>query len=81
MRAAARLADVQIRTAIIFYERLRKLIAGKLGSYELSGEVNADESYFGGGQTGKRRGWKSARISYISPIFYLIGADLSARLR
>ena len=28
--------------------RLRKLIASKLPSYELSGEVEADESYFGG---------------------------------
>ena len=27
---------------------LRKLIASKLPSYELSGEVEADESYFGG---------------------------------
>lgn len=28
--------------------RLRYLIAGKQPSYELSGEVEADESYFGG---------------------------------
>jgi len=34
--------------------RLRRLIAGKLPSYELSGEVEADESYFGGVRNGKR---------------------------
>ncbi len=34
--------------------RLRRLIAGKLPSYELSGEVEADESYFGGVRKGKR---------------------------
>ena len=34
--------------------RLRKLIASKLPSYQLSGEVEADESYFGGVRKGKR---------------------------
>ncbi|MCL4146712.1 UNVERIFIED_CONTAM: hypothetical protein GTU68_055685 [Idotea baltica] len=34
--------------------RLRKLISSKLPSYELSGEVEADESYFGGRRKGKR---------------------------
>jgi len=34
--------------------RLRKLIASKLPSYELSGEIEADESYFGGKRKGQR---------------------------
>lgn len=34
--------------------KLRKLIASKLPSYDLSGEVEADESYFGGVRKGKR---------------------------
>ena len=34
--------------------RLRQLIAGKLPSYQLCGEVEADESYFGGVRKGKR---------------------------
>ncbi len=34
--------------------RLSKLIASKMPSYELSGEVEADESYFGGVRKGKR---------------------------
>src|ERR1700679_2737582 len=53
-RAAAELVDVQRTTAIGFYQRLRKLIASKLPNYEMSGEVEADESYFGGRRKGKR---------------------------
>ena len=53
-RAAAQIIGVQSNTAISFYMRLRKLIASKLPSYELSGEVEADESYFGGVRKGKR---------------------------
>ena len=53
-RAAAQIIGVQANTAITFYMRLRKLIAGKLPSYELHGEVEADESYFGGVRKGKR---------------------------
>ncbi len=53
-RAAAGLVGVQPNTAIRFFMRLRQLIAGKLPSYELSGEVEADESYFGGVRKGRR---------------------------
>lgn len=34
--------------------RLRHLVASKLPSYHFSGEVEADESYFGGVRKGKR---------------------------
>ena len=53
-RAAAELIEVQANTAIQFYMRLRKLIASMLPSYEISGEIEADESYFGGVRKGKR---------------------------
>lgn len=53
-RAAAQIVGVQVNTAASYYMRLRKLIASKLPSYELSGEVEADESYFGGSRKGKR---------------------------
>jgi transposase len=53
-RAAAELIGVQPNTAIRFFMRLRQLIASKLPSYELSGEIEADESYFGGKRKGKR---------------------------
>ena len=41
-------------TAARFFLRLRQLIASKLLSYELPGEVEVDESYFGGTRKGKR---------------------------
>ena len=53
-RAAAEIIGVQPNTAIRFYMRLRFLIASQLPSYELNGEVEADESYFGGIRKGKR---------------------------
>ena len=53
-RAAAEIIGVQPNTAIRFYMRLRFHIASQLPSYELNGEVEADESYFGGIRKGKR---------------------------
>lgn len=53
-RAAALVVGVQANTAIAFFMRLRWRIASNLPSYELSGEVEADESYFGGVRKGKR---------------------------
>ena len=53
-RAAAEVTGVQANTAIRFFMGLRRLISSKLPSYELSGEVEADESYFGGRRKGKR---------------------------
>ena len=43
-RAAALLVGVQANTAIRFYQRLRRLIASKVERYELSGEVDVDET-------------------------------------
>ncbi len=63
-RAAAGLVGVQPNTVIRFFMRLRQLIASKLPSYELSGEVEADESYFGGVRKGKRgRGLRTANLA------------------
>ena len=67
-RAAGLLAGVQSKTAIRFYQRLRCLIASKLPSYELSGEVEADESYFGGVRKGKRGRGAAGKI----PVFGLL---------
>lgn len=53
-RAAAQIVGVQSNTSIRFFMHLRQLIASKLPSYDLSGEVEADESYFGGTRKGKR---------------------------
>ena len=53
-RATAELVGIQPNTAIRFFMRLRQLISSKQPSYKLSGEVEADESYFGGVGKGKR---------------------------
>jgi len=53
-RATSKVVDVNVKTATAFFMRLRQLIASNRPSYELSGEVEADESYFGGVRKGKR---------------------------
>lgn len=53
-RAASEVSEVNVKTATKFFMGLRQLIASKTPSYELSGEVEADESYFGGVRKGKR---------------------------
>ena len=53
-RTAAILVDVNKSTAAYYFKRLRQLIASKEPAFELSGEVEVDESYFGGIRKGKR---------------------------
>ena len=53
-RATGEIIGVNKNTATSYFMRLRKLIASKLPSYKLSGEVEMDESYFGGKRKGKR---------------------------
>jgi len=53
-RATSQVVDVNVKTATAFFMRLRQLIASNRPSYELSGEAEADESYFGGVRKGKR---------------------------
>ena len=62
-RAASELIGVQSNTAITFYMRLRHLIASKLPSYELYGQVEADESYFGGRRKGMRGRGAAGKIA------------------
>jgi transposase len=54
-RRAASLIAIQPNTAAQFYLRLRHLIASKLINFEmLDGEIEVDESYFGGIRKGQR---------------------------
>jgi transposase len=54
-RAAAELVGVHRNTAASFYTRLRKVISQELEETSpLEGEVEVDESYFGGVRKGKR---------------------------
>ena len=63
-RATAEVVGVQANTAIRFFMHLRQWIASKLPSYRLCGEVEADESYFGGVRKGKRG--RGARAKWLS---------------
>jgi transposase len=67
-RAAAEIVGVNRNTARVFYHRLRQLIASKLPSYELSGEIEADESYFGGRRKGMRGRGAAGKV----PVFGLL---------
>ena len=62
-RAAAEVVGVQANTAARFFMRLRMLIASKQPSYDLSGEVEVDESYFGGIRKGKRGRGAAGKIA------------------
>jgi transposase len=53
-RAAAKLVGVQGRTVVVFFQRLRQLIASKQESFLLSVEIESDESYLEGGRKGRR---------------------------
>ena len=63
MRARAEIVDDQPNKGIRFFMNLRKLIASKLPSYDLSGEVEADVSYFGGTRKGKRGRGSSEKVA------------------
>ena len=62
-RAAGELVGVHRNTAATYFMRLRRLIASHLPSYRLSGEVEADESYFGGIRKGKRGRGAAGKIA------------------
>ncbi len=55
-RSTALLLGINKKTSISWYHKLRCIIREKLSEYEiaLSGEIEIDESYFGGKQKGKR---------------------------
>ena len=56
-RTAADLLGINRRTAILFYHKIRQVIAAQLhlqAEEMLGGEIELDESYFGGARKGKR---------------------------
>ncbi|MDA9963032.1 MAG: IS1595 family transposase [Bacteroidetes bacterium] len=62
-RATSEIVGVHRNTFNSFFMRLRRLIAGKLPSYELCGEVEADESYFGRTRKGRRGRGASGKVA------------------
>ena len=70
-RAAALLTGVNRHTATLFFHKLRELIAQRLdeeASDLLVGEVEVDESYFGGYRKGKRGRGSAGKV----PVFGLL---------
>ena len=63
-RAASEIIGIQPNTAIQFYQRLRRLIASKLPGYTFRGEVEVDESYFGGDRNGKRGRSSAGKVAF-----------------
>jgi transposase len=69
-RTAAELAGVNRHTATLYYHKLRELIAAKLDAeapFE-RGEIEVDESYFGGVRKGKRGRGAAGKV----PVFGLL---------
>ena len=65
-RTAARLVGVHRNTAAYYFHRLREIIACELARKSdevFAGEIEVDESYFGGRRKGKR-----ARLSLSTPV-------------
>lgn len=68
-RTAAALVDVNKSTASYYFQRLRQLIFDRSQHLEmLEGEVEADESYFGGRRKGKRGRGAGGKV----PVFGLL---------
>lgn len=68
-RAAAQIVGVHRNTAASFFTRLRKLIAQQMEKASpFAGEVEVDESYFGGVRKGKRGRGAAGKV----PVFGLL---------
>ncbi len=70
-RVAGALAGVNRKTAAYYYHRLREVITYELASKEeevFGGEIEVDESYFGGRRKGKRGRGAAGKV----PVFGLL---------
>ena len=68
-RTAADLVGVNKNTAAYFYQRLREIVAWQLDEvFPFAGEVEADESYFGGKRKGKRGRGAAGKV----PVFGIL---------
>ncbi len=67
-RVAAELVGVNSKTAISYYHRLRQLIYTSIATEEWEGEIELDESYFGGIRKGKRGRGAAGKI----PVFGIL---------
>jgi transposase len=70
-RCAASLVGVNFKTACYYFQRLREIIAAELeaeSSEVFDGEIEVDESYFGGTRKGKRGRGAAGKV----PVFGLL---------
>ena len=69
-RTAADLMGLQVNTAALFYRKIRLIIAEQLEAEasEFSGEIELDESYFGGIRKGKRGRGAAGKV----PVFGIL---------
>ena len=70
-RTAASLVAVQRNRATFYFHRLREIIAKELEAESeamLGGEIEVDESYFGGGRKGKRGRGAGGKIPVFGPL-------------
>jgi transposase len=70
-RCAASLVGVNFKTACYYFERLREIIAAELEAQAhevFDGEIEVDESYFGGTRKGKRGRGAAGKV----PVFGLL---------
>ena len=76
-RTAASLCGVNRKTAALYFLRLREIIAYELEAESTAmfgGEIEVDESYFGGRRKGKRGRGAAGKVRYFG---YLSGAGRS----
>jgi len=80
---AADIVGTNRKSAILFYHRLREIIARNLAeSAPLAGEVEMDESYFGGHRKGKRGRGAGGKVAVFGilkrggRVFTVVPADL-----
>src|SRR5260370_4129935 len=66
-RSAADLHGIQANTVALFYRKIRLAIAEKLEAQAIpfAGELEVDESYFGGVRTDPRCRWAAGKV----PVF------------
>ncbi|NVN97525.1 IS1595 family transposase, partial [Candidatus Nomurabacteria bacterium] len=68
-RTAAALVDVHRNTAALYFHRLRQLICQAIDDASpFSGEIEVDESYFGGTRKGKRGRGAAGKV----PVFGIL---------
>lgn len=70
-RTAAELSGVNRNTATLFFHKLREVVFNELNQLEpdlMSGEIEVDESYFGGRRKGKRERGAAGKV----PVFCLL---------